>query len=223
MEKLKAFIKKYYEGFAYLFFGGLATLLNLVLFAVFQAVLGTGFATGIGNVLDNIICILFAYWTNRTFVFRSKNSGQAALAEFGQFVACRIGTMVMDQVIIWLGVSVLAPHVAFAAANADLWAMGVKLFSQVIVIVSNYGVQQVDLFSKKNNNTEQIETRNNQTDDDKEGFLMTNKIRGGAFRLTGLILGIVGATVSLTAIVFSTIGLHQAHLCKTCKKGEEFK
>ena len=77
MEKLKAFIKKYYEGFAYLFFGGLATLLNLVLFAVFQAVLGTGFATGIGNVLDNIICILFAYWTNRTFVFRSKNSGQA--------------------------------------------------------------------------------------------------------------------------------------------------
>lgn len=68
-----------------------------------------------------------------------------------------------------------------------------------------------------------METRNNQTDDDKEGFLMTNKIRGGAFRLTGLILGIVGATVSLTAIVFSTIGLHQAHLCKTCKKGEEFK
>ncbi len=193
-----------------------------MLFAVFQAVLGTGFATGIGNVLDNIICILFAYWTNRTFVFRSKNSGQAALAEFGQFVACRIGTMVMDQVIIWLGVSVLAPHVAFAAANADLWAMGVKLFSQVIVIVSNYVFSKLFIF-KRNNNTEQIETRNNQTDDDKEGFLMTNKIRGGAFRLTGLILGIVGATVSLTAIVFSTIGLHQAHLCKTCKKGEEFK
>lgn len=35
--------------------------------------------------------------------------------------------------------------------------------------------------------------------------------------------GHCGATVSLTAIVFSTIGLHQAHLCKTCKKGEEFK
>lgn len=130
--------------------------------------------------------------------------------------------MVMDQVIIWLGVSVLAPHVAFAAANADLWAMGVKLFSQVIVIVSNYVFSKLFIF-KRNNNTEQIETRNNQTDDDKEGFLMTNKIRGGAFRLTGLILGIVGATVSLTAIVFSTIGLHQAHLCKTCKKGEEFK
>lgn len=52
---------------------------------------------------------------------------------------------------------------------------------------------------------------------------MKNRIRGGAFRLTGLILGIVGATVSATAIVFSAIGLHQAHLCKSCKKGDEFK
>ena len=62
---------------------------------------------------------------------------------------CRIGTMVMDQVIIWLGVSVLAPHVAFATANADLWAMGVKLFSQVIVIVSNYVFSKLFIFKKK--------------------------------------------------------------------------
>ena len=52
MEKLKAFIKKYYEGFAYLFFGGLATLLNLVLFAVFQAVLGTGFGDALAAEVD---------------------------------------------------------------------------------------------------------------------------------------------------------------------------
>ena len=151
MQKLKDFIKKYYEGLAYLFFGGVATLLNLVVFAVFQAAFGTDFATGLGNVLDNILCILFAYWTNRTFVFKSTNKGKAALAEFGQFVSCRIATMVMDQLIIWLGVSVrvLAPHVAFAAANADLWAMGVKLFSQVIVIVSNYVFSKLFIFKKK--------------------------------------------------------------------------
>ena len=138
MQKLKNFIKKYYEGLAYLFFGGLATLLNLVVFAAFQAAFGTAFAAGIGNVLDNIICILFAYWTNRTFVFKSTNTGKAVLAEFGQFVSCRIATMVMDQVIIWLGISVLGPVISFSSANPQLWAMGVKLFSQVIVIVSNY-------------------------------------------------------------------------------------
>ncbi len=149
MQKLKDFIKKYYEGLAYLFFGGLATLLNLVVFAAFQAAFGTAFAAGIGNVLDNIICILFAYWTNRTFVFKSTNTGKAVLAEFGQFVFCRIATMVMDQVIIWLGISVLGPVVSFSSANPQLWAMGVKLFSQVIVIVSNYVFSKLLIFKKK--------------------------------------------------------------------------
>ena len=149
MQKLKDFIKKYYEGLAYLFFGGVATLLNLVVFAVFQAALGTEFATGLGNVLDNILCILFAYWTNRTFVFKSTNKGKAALAEFGQFVSCRIATMVMDQLIIWLGVSVLGPAVRFAAADPKLWAMGVKLFSQVVVILSNYVFSKLFIFKKK--------------------------------------------------------------------------
>lgn len=149
MQKLKDFIKKYYEGLAYLFFGGLATLLNLVVFAAFQAAFGTVFASGIGNVLDNIICILFAYWTNRTFVFKSTNTGKAVLAEFGQFVSCRIATMVMDQVIIWLGISVLGPVVSFSSANPQLWAMGVKLFSQIIVIVSNYVFSKLLIFKKK--------------------------------------------------------------------------
>ena len=149
MQKLKDFIKKYYEGLAYLFFGGLATLLNLVVFAAFQAAFGTVVSAGIGNVLDNIICILFAYWTNRTFVFKSTNTGKAVLAEFGQFVSCRIATMVMDQVIIWLGISVLGPVVSFSSANPQLWAMGVKLFSQIIVIVSNYVFSKLLIFKKK--------------------------------------------------------------------------
>ena len=149
MQKLKDIIQKYYEGLAYLFFGGVATLLNLVVFAGFQAAFGTDFAAGIGNILDNCICILFAYWTNRTFVFKSANKGKAALAEFGQFVSCRIATMVMDQLIIWLGVSVLGPAVRFAAADPKLWAMGVKLFSQVVVILSNYVFSKLFIFKKK--------------------------------------------------------------------------
>lgn len=149
MKSVKALIAKYYEALAYLFFGGLATLLNLVVFAVFQALFGTEFATGIGNIIDNVICILFAYWTNRTFVFKSKNSGAAAWAEFGQFVACRLGTLVLDQLIIWVGVSVIGPGLVFAQGNQKLWAMGVKLFSQVIVIVSNYVFSKLFIFKAK--------------------------------------------------------------------------
>ena len=57
----------------------------------------------------------------------------------------------------------------------------------------------------------------------KEASPMKQKVRGHAFRLVGLILGIIGATVSITAIVFAALGLHQARLCKHCNKGENFR
>ena len=152
MQKIKDWITKYYEGLAYLFFGGVATLLNLVIFAVFQAAFGTGFAAGPGNIIDNILCILFAYWTNRTFVFRSRNHGTAALKEFGQFLFFRLLTLVMDQVIIMLGVQLVGPAIGFAVdagGGSDLWAMGVKLFSQVVVILSNYVFSKLFTFKKQ--------------------------------------------------------------------------
>ena len=60
MQKLKDLIVKYYEQLSYLFFGGLATLLNFVILNIFQAAFGLDFAAGVGNVLNNAICILFA-------------------------------------------------------------------------------------------------------------------------------------------------------------------
>ena len=51
--------------------------------------------------------------------------------------------------LIWLGVSVLGPAVRFAAADPKLWAMGVKLFSQVVVILSNYVFSKLFIFKKK--------------------------------------------------------------------------
>ena len=50
----------------------------------------------------------------------------------------------------------------------------------------------------------------------KEASPMKQKVRGHAFRLVGLILGI-------TSIVFAALGLHQARLCKHCEKGENFR
>lgn len=52
---------------------------------------------------------------------------------------------------------------------------------------------------------------------------MKQRIRGHAFRVVGLVLGIVGATVSITAIVFAALGLHQARLCKRCDKGASYR
>ena len=92
-------IKKHYEVLSYLVFGVLCTLLNIVLYALFSRLFGYEAANSWGNVLDNIICILFAYATNRAFVFRSKTQGREAAAEFGKFVTCRLGTMLLDTAI----------------------------------------------------------------------------------------------------------------------------
>ncbi|MCI2046533.1 MAG: GtrA family protein [Faecalibacterium sp.] len=140
--------KKYAEVINYLIFGVLATLLNIVLYAVFQALFGYEAANSWGNVLDNIICILFAYGTNRTWVFASKTHGKAAWQEFGKFVTCRLGTMVLDVIIMFVGGNVMGPAL-IAPAYLGLWGTGVKVFSNGIVIVLNYVFSKLIIFKKQ--------------------------------------------------------------------------
>ena len=102
------FFKKHWEVLSYLIFGVLTTLLNIVLYALFNQLFGYTAANSWGNVLDNALCILFAYCTNRAFVFRSKTRGRAMAKEFGAFVTCRLGTMVLDAVIMIVGGNLLA-------------------------------------------------------------------------------------------------------------------
>ena len=97
------FFKKHWEVLSYLIFGVLTTLLNIVLYALFNKLFGYTAANSWGNVLDNILCILFAYATNRAFVFNSKTRGRAMAKEFGAFVTCRLGTMVLDAAIMMIG------------------------------------------------------------------------------------------------------------------------
>ena len=93
---------------SYLIFGVLTTLLNILLYALFSQLFGYTAANSWGNVLDNALCILFAYATNRAFVFRSRTAGKAMAKEFGTFVTCRLGTMVLDAVIMIVGGNLLA-------------------------------------------------------------------------------------------------------------------
>ena len=102
------FLKKHWEVLSYLIFGVLTTLLNIVLYALFSRLFGYTAANSWGNVLDNALCILFAYCTNRAFVFRSKTAGKAMAKEFGTFVTCRLGTMVLDAAIMIVGGNLLA-------------------------------------------------------------------------------------------------------------------
>ena len=116
------FLKKHWEVLSYLIFGVLTTLLNIVLYALFSRLFGYTAANSWGNVLDNALCILFAYCTNRAFVFRSKTTGKAMAKEFGTFVTCRLGTMVLDAVIMIVGGNLLAAQ-GISATVLDMYCV----------------------------------------------------------------------------------------------------
>ena len=123
------FFKKHWEVLSYLIFGVLTTLLNIVLYALFNKLFGYTAANSWGNVLDNALCILFAYCTNRAFVFRSKTTGKAMAKEFGTFVTCRLGTMVLDAVIMIVGGNLLAAQGA---------ALMESLFDSFLTVSGSY-------------------------------------------------------------------------------------
>ena len=123
------FFKKHWEVLSYLIFGVLTTLLNILLYALFNNLFGYTAANSWGNVLDNALCILFAYCTNRAFVFRSKTTGKAMAKEFGTFVSCRLGTMVLDAVIMIVGGNLLAAQGA---------ALMESLFGSFLTVSGSY-------------------------------------------------------------------------------------
>ncbi len=156
MQKLKMIYEKHREAIDYLFWGVLATALNILLLPLFMAL---GMSASLANLLDLCICILFAYMTNRRFVFRSKTHGNAALREFASFLAGRAVTGVIDQIIIMVSVDHFGALAAAGLASGvglfdtavwlGLWATGWKVVSNVIVVILNYVFSKLFIFKNK--------------------------------------------------------------------------
>ena len=134
------------ETVLYLIFGVLATVLNIVLFYLFINV--WKISTGLGNILDTIICILFQYFTNRIWVFESKNNGKEAIKEFIQFILARSLTAIIDQIFVVVGVDFfVAKYVSYS--QQGIFSVGIKILSNVVVIVLNYIFSKLFVFNKK--------------------------------------------------------------------------
>ena len=91
MKLIGKIYRKYKEAIDYLFWGGVAFVLSMVLFYIFANIMNI--YEQIANILSWIICVIFTYLTNRTFVFRSKVRGIANIfKEFKDFVTARLLT-----------------------------------------------------------------------------------------------------------------------------------
>lgn len=127
------FYKKHKEVLLYLLFGGLTTVVSIASFALF---LWLGINELIANVLSWILAVLFAYVTNRTWVFADKAHTRAGiLREIASFFGGRIVTLLIEE-------SILAVFITWLG----LPAMWVKVAAQVVVILLNYVISKFFVF-----------------------------------------------------------------------------
>lgn len=126
------------EVIMYLIFGVLTTVVSL---AVYYICINTflnpenGVQLQVANIISWIAGVLFAYFTNRKYVFESNESNK--IREFCKFTGSRIITLLLDMVTMFVGVTCL--H-----GNDKI----MKLISQVLVTVGNYIFSKIFVFKK---------------------------------------------------------------------------
>lgn len=145
MGTLKALIKKVCskEVISYIIFGILTTLVNIIISYILKAIFHIE-----GNIASTIgiICsILFAYFTNRKWVFHSyANTFKEKSIEFGKFILGRAFTMVIEII----GVFVLNDIVhSFYGIFSDNMAYLInKVLITIIVIILNFFISKFFAF-----------------------------------------------------------------------------
>ena len=126
--------KKHEEGINYLIFGFLAFVLNYILYFLFADAISMHYMAA--TVLSWVLTVVFAYWTNRTFVFKSQNKEAGAVwKEFISFIGARVATEVLEVALMYIMVDVVGINDKIS-----------KLVCQTIVILANYVLSKIWIF-----------------------------------------------------------------------------
>ena len=131
--------KKNKELINYLIFGFLTTIVSLLVyygltFTIFNP--HNVLELQITNIISWVAGVVFAYITNRKYVFESKS--KKVVKESSKFLLSRITTLLIDMAIMGLFVSILG-------YNDKI----IKIISQIVVIVSNYIFSKLFVFKSK--------------------------------------------------------------------------
>ena len=134
--KLRALIEKYWDILSYLFFGGLTTVVNYLVY--FPCYYWLEISATVSNVIAWIVAVAFAYVTNKPFVFRSHDWRWRTVGpELTKFVGCRIGSGLLETAIIFLTVDMLS-------WNGIVW----KIITSILVVLLNYVASKLLVFRK---------------------------------------------------------------------------
>lgn len=122
---LKRFFEKYKSEIVYLVFGVLTTAVNYLVSLPCYHYLAS--AT-VSNAIAWVFAVLFAYLTNKPFVFQSHDWSLRVVApEFAKFVGTRVASLLAETAILHVAVDL-------CGGNFFLW----KLITSVLVVILNY-------------------------------------------------------------------------------------
>lgn len=144
LQKIKCLLKHYREPLLYLIFGALTTLVDWIIsFTLYriwgEAIEQTVFLIHAANVLAWAAAVLFAYVTNRLWVFQSPRRGLwPILAEFFGFAGGRVFTLLLQEGIFFVFFDLLT-----------LNEYAIKIAAAVLVVVLNYIISKLFVFRKK--------------------------------------------------------------------------
>lgn len=137
IKKATTYYSKYKEMINYLIFGVLTTAVNYLSYALFARLLN--FSVIISTVIAWILSVIFAYITNKLYVFESKSFEKKILIrEIITFTSARIFSGVLDVFNMYIFVDIFKMN--------DLV---IKLLSNVMVIIVNYVLSKLVIFKKK--------------------------------------------------------------------------
>ncbi len=136
IEKLRSLIEKYWDVLSYLFFGVLTTVVTYLIYFPGDRLLHTAW---LSNSIAWVFAVLFAYVTNKPFVFESHDWSMKTVGpEFVKFVGTRIASLGAENLILLVTVDLLHWN-----------RIGWKLFASVLVVILNYIGSTLLVFRKK--------------------------------------------------------------------------
>lgn len=144
IEKIKALLSRFREQLLYLIFGGLTTVVDwgvsFLLYHFWGDAIGeTVFLVHAANVLAWAAAVLFAFVTNRLWVFESKKRGfLPIMGEFLTFAGARVTTLLLQE-----GMFVVFHDLLHINRYA------VKVIAAVLVIVANYFISKFLVFRNR--------------------------------------------------------------------------
>ena len=134
--KMKALLKKYRPELIYLGFGVLTTVVNYLIYFPCDWILHIAW---LSNSIAWVFAVLFAYLTNKPFVFESHDwSSKTVVPEFLKFVGTRVASLAAENLILLVTVDLLGWN-----------RIGWKLIASVLVVIMNYVGSKLLVFRKK--------------------------------------------------------------------------